>query len=52
MAASPPIVLTHAVRTPIGKFLGSFRDLSAAALGTVAVRTLLERAGCDPASVD
>jgi acetyl-CoA C-acetyltransferase len=49
---TPPIVLTHAVRTPIGKFLGAFRDCSAAELGTAAVRALLARAGCDVGDVD
>ena len=52
MAALPPIVLTHAVRTPIGKFLGAFRDASAADLGAAAVQALLARAGCAPAEVD
>lgn len=40
-------VITHAVRTPIGKFLGSMSDLSAVALGSLAVRALLDRAGIE-----
>ncbi len=37
------VVITHALRTPIGKFMGGFRDLSAADLGASVVRALLER---------
>jgi acetyl-CoA C-acetyltransferase len=48
---SEPIVITHAVRTPIGKFLGSFRELSAADLGVATVAPLLAQAQCDPADV-
>jgi acetyl-CoA C-acetyltransferase len=44
-------VVTHALRTPIGKFLGSFADLSAADLGTSVVSSLLARAELDPARV-
>jgi acetyl-CoA C-acetyltransferase len=46
-----PIVVTHALRTPIGRFMGAFADLSAADLGTAVVSGLLERAGIAPASV-
>jgi len=38
------VAIVASVRTPIGKFLGSFADLSAADLGAIAVRGLLERA--------
>ena len=51
MRLTEPIVITHAVRTPIGKFLGSFRELSAADLGVAAVSPLLAQANCDPADV-
>jgi acetyl-CoA C-acetyltransferase len=44
---SRPVVVTHALRTPIGKYLGSFADLSAADLGTSVVSDLLARAGVD-----
>jgi acetyl-CoA C-acetyltransferase len=44
-------VLTS-VRTPIGKFLGSFADLTPADLGAAAVRGLLDRAGVAAADVD
>ncbi len=46
-----PVVVTHALRTPIGRFLGTLSDLSAADLGTGVVRALLERARLDPARV-
>jgi len=45
------VVITHALRTPIGKYLGSFQELSAADLGTSVVVDLLGRAGIDPARV-
>ena len=47
----PPLVVTHALRTPIGKYLGSFAELSAADLGASVVRSLIERAELDPARV-
>lgn len=42
---TPRVVVTHALRTPIGKFLGGFADLSAADLGAAVVTALAERAG-------
>ena len=45
------VVITHALRTPIGKYLGSFQDLSAADLGASVVRSLLDAAAIDPARV-
>jgi acetyl-CoA C-acetyltransferase len=49
-AAAP--VLAAPVRTPIGKFGGSFASLSAVDLGTAAARACLERAGVAPEAVD
>ncbi len=46
------VVVTHALRTPIGRYLGAFAELSAADLGTSIVRDLLARAGLDPERVD
>jgi acetyl-CoA C-acetyltransferase len=46
------VVVTHALRTPIGRYLGAFAELSAADLGTSVVRDLLARAGLDPERVD
>ncbi len=39
--------IVSAVRTPMGKFGGSLRELSAADLGVVAARAALERAGLE-----
>lgn len=46
------VVLTHGVRTPIGKFLGQFKDLSGVQLGTAAVKGLLETSGVAAQEVD
>ena len=46
------VVITHALRTPIGKYLGSLADLSAAELGVHAVQALLGRAQLDAEDVD
>lgn len=45
------VVITHAKRTPIGRFLGSFASLSCVDLGVVAVQGVLAEAGLDPAEV-
>jgi acetyl-CoA C-acetyltransferase len=45
-------VIVSAVRTPIGKFLGSLSDFSAPTLGALAIRESLVRGGVDPAAVD
>ena len=45
------VVITHALRTPIGRYLGSFADLSAADLGTSLVADLLARSTVDPERV-
>jgi len=46
------VVIVSAVRTPVGKFLGSLAGLSAVELGAIAVREAVRRAGIDPASVE
>lgn len=46
------IVIVSATRTPVGSFNGAFGALPAHALGTVAVKTAIERAGLNPADVD
>jgi acetyl-CoA C-acetyltransferase len=46
------VAIVAAVRTPIGKFLGSFADLPAAELGGFATRGVLARAGVPPSDVD
>ena len=45
-------VIVSAVRTPIGKFLGSLKDFTAPQLGALVVREAVRRAGIDPAIVD
>ncbi len=44
-------VIVSAVRTPIGKFGGAFRETSAVELGTAAVKAAIERAGISPGDV-
>lgn len=46
------VAIVGALRTPIGKFLGSFKKLRAADLGVEAVRSLLERTGVAPDQVE
>lgn len=46
------IVIVGAARTPLASFQGEFSSLSANALGSIAIRAALERAGLDPAKVD
>ena len=46
------IVAVEAVRTPIGSFGGSLREVPAYDLGAAAIRAVVERAGVDPAIVD
>ena len=40
------------IRTPVGKFGGGFRDLSAQALGAAAVDGLMQRSGIPPSAVE
>jgi acetyl-CoA C-acetyltransferase len=51
-ASAREVVVTHALRTPIGRFLGAFAELSAADLGVSVVKDLLRRSAVDPARVD
>ena len=46
------VVVVSAVRTPVGSFMGVFKDISAIELGTVAVKEALKRVNLDPATVD
>jgi acetyl-CoA C-acetyltransferase len=46
------IVITHARRTPIGKFGGGLSGLSAVDMGVHAVKAVLAESGIDPARVD
>ncbi len=45
-------VIVSAVRTPIGRFLGGLKDLSAPELGTVAIKAALSKVGLDATLVD
>ena len=46
------IVIASAARTPVGSFNGAFTSLSAHALGTIAIKAALERAGVKAEEVD
>jgi acetyl-CoA C-acetyltransferase len=46
------VAILAALRTPIGRFLGSLADLSAAELGVAATTAVLERAKVKPDDVD
>ena len=48
----PNAVITAARRTPIGRFLGSFSEVPAPALGAAAARAALEAARLEPEAVD
>ena len=46
------VVICEPVRTPIGRYGGALKALSAAELAEAALRGLLERTGLDPAGID
>lgn len=46
------VYIVAAVRTPIGRFGGAFKDLSPVDLGAHAMRAALERSGVDGAALD
>jgi acetyl-CoA C-acetyltransferase len=46
-----PIVITGAARTPMGGFLGDFKDITAPALGAAAIAAAVARAGLSPDAV-
>ncbi len=45
------VVITGAARTPVGAFLGGLSSLSASALGEIAIKEALSRAGVSPEDV-
>jgi acetyl-CoA C-acetyltransferase len=49
---TPRVAIIEARRTPIGKFLGAFRNYSAVELGTAAVEGVLGLARVSPSEVD
>jgi acetyl-CoA C-acetyltransferase len=52
MTAEDAIVIVGAARTPMGGFLGDFKEVSAPALGARAISAAVERAGVGHGSVD
>jgi acetyl-CoA C-acetyltransferase len=50
--SSKDIVIVSAARTPVGSFNGGLSSLTAAQLGTVAIKAALERAKLEPGQVD
>src|SRR5256714_4004204 len=46
------IVIISAVRTPIGKFQGALKSMSAPQLGALVVKAAVERAGLTPRQID
>jgi acetyl-CoA C-acetyltransferase len=49
---SEQVVICEPVRTPVGRYGGTLKALTAAELGEIALRGLLDRTGLDPAAVD
>lgn len=47
-----PVVIVSAARTPLGSFQGVFSGVPATALGAVAIKAAVERAGLKPEQVD
>lgn len=46
------VVITHAKRTPIGAFNGALSSFSAAQLGSIVIKAVLEESGIDKNSID
>lgn len=46
------VVILSAVRTPVGKFGGSFKNLSAVSLGTITAQEAMKRAHLEPSQID
>jgi acetyl-CoA C-acetyltransferase len=51
MAEIDPVVIVGAARTPMGAFQGALKDISAPELGSVAIKSALERASLAPDQV-
>ena len=45
-------VIVGGARTPVGRFGGAFKDVSASDLGATAIKAALERSGVSPEDVD
>ncbi len=46
------VVIVSAVRTPIGSFGGTLKELTATQLGAIAIKAAVERAGLHPGQVN
>jgi len=46
------VVITNAVRTPVGKFGGTLKDISAPELGAIALKEAVKRSGIDAGELD
>jgi len=46
------VYIVSAVRTPIGSYGGSLKDIPATKLGAIAIKSAIEKAGIKPAQVD
>ncbi len=46
------VVITSAVRTPVGRYMGAFRTVEAYDLGALVIDQAIKRNGLDPAEVD
>ncbi|HEY3313712.1 MAG TPA: acetyl-CoA C-acetyltransferase [Bacillota bacterium] len=46
------VVITSAVRTAAGRYIGALRDIPPEILGSIAVREAIHRSGIDPGAVD
>jgi len=52
MTASDPIVIASTARTPMGGFEGDFANVTAAELGSAAIKAAVERAGIASEDID
>jgi acetyl-CoA C-acetyltransferase len=52
MTPARSVVIATPVRTAIGTFGGSLKEVPATELGAVAIRAAVERAGVDPSAID
>ena len=46
------VYIITGTRTPIGSFSGSLKDLSAPELGSIAIRSAVQKAGIEPSDID
>jgi acetyl-CoA C-acetyltransferase len=52
LVKSRRVVITHAVRTAIGRFQGALGSMPAAELGATVIRALVKQSAVDPARID